>query len=74
MSASERCTVCPECTTGQKSCQLHSMDLQGDVGQIESLFRSIWRVLISTQDRCMVSTERAIGSKIVFGASDGTPR
>jgi hypothetical protein len=30
-------------------------------------------VFISTQDRCMVCTERAIGSKIVLGASDGTP-
>jgi hypothetical protein len=31
-------------------------------------------LLISTQDRCTVCTERVIGSQIVFGASDGTPR
>jgi hypothetical protein len=31
-------------------------------------------VLILMQDWCTVCTERAIGSEIVFGASDGTPR
>jgi hypothetical protein len=31
-------------------------------------------VLISTHDRCMVRIEYAIGSKIVMGAPDGTPR
>jgi hypothetical protein len=31
-------------------------------------------VLISTQDWCMVCTERAIGSEVVLGAPIGTPR
>jgi hypothetical protein len=31
-------------------------------------------VLDLTQDRCIVCTERAIGSGIVLGTSDGTPR
>jgi hypothetical protein len=31
-------------------------------------------VLISTQDTCMVSVESVIGSEILLGALDGTPR
>ena len=31
-------------------------------------------VLILTQDRCTVSTERTIGSEIILDANDGTPR
>jgi hypothetical protein len=31
-------------------------------------------VLISTQDWCTVCAERAIGSKIILGTPDGTPR
>jgi hypothetical protein len=31
-------------------------------------------VLILTQDRCTVYAKRTIGSKIVLGAPDGTPR
>jgi hypothetical protein len=31
-------------------------------------------VLVSVQYRCMVCTERTIGSKIVLDALDGTPR
>jgi hypothetical protein len=31
-------------------------------------------VSISTQDRCTVCAERAIGSEIVLGTSDETPR
>jgi hypothetical protein len=31
-------------------------------------------VQIMTLDRCMVCTERNIGSEIIFDASDGTPR
>ena len=32
------------------------------------------KVLILTQDRCMVCVERTIGSEIVLDAPDGTPR
>jgi hypothetical protein len=31
-------------------------------------------VLILTQDRCTVYAKRTIGSKIVLGTPDGTPR
>jgi hypothetical protein len=31
-------------------------------------------VLIMTQDRCTVYTERTIGSEIILDAPDGTPR
>ena len=31
-------------------------------------------VLILTQDRCPVCTERTIGSEIILVAPDGTPR
>ena len=31
-------------------------------------------VLILTQDKCTVYTERTIGSEIVLDAPDGTPR
>jgi hypothetical protein len=31
-------------------------------------------VLILTQDRCTVCAEHTIGSEIIFGAPDGTPR
>jgi hypothetical protein len=31
-------------------------------------------LLISTQDRCTVHAEHAIGSEIILGAPDGTPR
>ena len=31
-------------------------------------------VLIFTQDRCTVCTERTIGSEIILDAPDGTPR
>jgi hypothetical protein len=31
-------------------------------------------VLVSEQDRCMVSSERIIGLEIIFDALDGTPR
>ena len=31
-------------------------------------------VSVSAQDRCTVCAERAIGTKIVFGAPDETPR
>jgi hypothetical protein len=29
---------------------------------------------VSVEDSCTVSTKHIIGSKIIFGASDGTPR
>jgi hypothetical protein len=50
------------------------MELLGDVGQMEAHFSFFEIVLISTQDRCTVCAEHAIGSEIVLGTPDGTPR
>jgi hypothetical protein len=50
------------------------MDLLGDVGQVEARFSSFGDVLISMQDRCTVCTEHAIGSEIVLGTPNRTPR
>jgi hypothetical protein len=50
------------------------MDLLGDVGQIEAHFSLFGDSVISTQDRCMVCDECAIGSEIILGATDGSPR
>jgi hypothetical protein len=49
------------------------MELLGDVGQMEAHLVSLEIVLISTLDRCTVCTKHAIGSKIIFGAPNGTP-
>ena len=48
------------------------MELQGDVGLVESLFSHLEIVLVSVVDRCMVSTRRTIGSEIMLDAPDGT--
>jgi hypothetical protein len=50
------------------------MELLGDVGQRKLVSISFEIVLISTQDRCTVCAEHAIGSEIILGAHDGTPR
>ena len=46
----------------------------GDEAQVEARFGLSDRVLILTQDRCMVCFERTIGLAIVLDAPDGTPR
>jgi hypothetical protein len=38
------------------------------------VFVSLEIVLFSTQDRCLICVERAIGLEIILGALDGTPR
>ena len=50
------------------------MELLGDVGHVESHFFSVWRLLVSVQDRCMVCARCTIGLQIVLEASDGTTR
>jgi hypothetical protein len=47
------------------------MVLQSDVGVEELCSVRLEIVLILTQDRCMVCTERTIGSQIVWDAPDG---
>ena len=51
------------------------MVLLGDEDQVEYLVLvCLDIVLILTQDRCAVCTERTIGSDIILDAPDGTPR
>ena len=49
------------------------MELLGDEAQLEARFVRLEMVLILTQDRCTVCTERTTGSEIVLDAPDGTP-
>ena len=51
------------------------MELLGDMGDVEYLISvNLEVVLILTQDRCPVCAERTIGSEIILGAPNGTPR
>jgi hypothetical protein len=45
--------------------------LLGDEAQVEARFGPFGEVLILTQDRCTVCTERTIGSQIVWDEPDG---
>jgi hypothetical protein len=47
------------------------MVLQSDVGVVELCSVRLEIVLILTQDRCTVCTERTIGSQIVWDTPDG---
>jgi hypothetical protein len=77
----DRCMVCAK---RQKSVWMHLIVLVRDVGQVEArfnlfgdsvnLFLQIEIVLILKKDRCMVCTDCPIGSKIILGIPDGTPR
>jgi hypothetical protein len=42
------------------------MDLQGDVGHVESRFGSFEIVLVSVQDRSTVCTKRTIASETIW--------
>ena len=51
------------------------MVLLGDEAQVEYLVSvRLDIVLILTQGRCAVCTERTIGSEIILDAPDGTPK
>ena len=51
------------------------MVLLGDEVHVENLVSvNLEIVLILTQGRCTVSSERTIGSEIILDAPDGTPR
>jgi hypothetical protein len=47
------------------------MVLQSDVGLVELCLVHLKIVITLTQDRCVVCTERTIGSQIVWDAPDG---
>jgi hypothetical protein len=79
----DRCLVCTECAIGSEIVLAYPMELLGDVVQVEARFGLLVKgvnlglfeiVLTSTQDRCMVCVEHAIGLEIILGAPDGTPR
>ena len=53
---------------------MHPMVLLGDVGQVEARFGPFGDSVILTQDRCMVCTERTIGTKIGLDEPNYTPR
>ena len=46
----------------------------GDEAQVEARFGPLEIMLMLSQDRCTVCVKRVIGSKIILGAPDGTPR
>ena len=50
------------------------MELLADVGHVESRSVRLEMVLVLVQDRCMVCARRTIGSDIIKGAPDDTPR
>ena len=50
------------------------MEIQGDVGHVESRSVRLEMVLELEQDWCTVCAKRTIGSDIILDASDGTPR
>jgi hypothetical protein len=58
----------------QKSFWTHPMELQGDVGHVESPFALFGDIVILTQDRCIVCAECTKGLEIILDAPDGTPR
>ena len=65
----------PHVPLAQESFWTHPMVLLGDEAQVEYLVLvRLDIVLILTQDRCAVCTERTIGSEIILDAPDGTPR
>jgi hypothetical protein len=64
----------PNIPRAWKSFWAYSMELLGDVGQVEAPFRYVLEiVLISTQDRCIVWDEHTIGMEIVLHTPDRTP-
>jgi hypothetical protein len=53
---------------------MHSVEVLGDVGHVESLFFPFGDSVVSVQDRCKVCARRTIGSEIILDAPDGTTR
>jgi hypothetical protein len=58
----------------QKSFRTHPMELQGDVGHVESPFALIGDIVGVVQDRCMVCAKHTVGSEIILDTPDSTPR
>jgi hypothetical protein len=73
VSVQDRCTVALNVPWAQKSFWTHPMALLGDEAQVELVSVRLEIALILRHDKCMVCTKRAIGSKIILNAPDGTP-
>ena len=52
---------------------MHLIELQGDVGHVESRSVHLEMVLLLVQDRCTVCAKRTIGFEIILDTPDGTP-
>jgi hypothetical protein len=52
---------------------MHSMDLLGGMGHVESCFGLFGNSVSGGADRCTVWTKCTIGSEIVLDVPDGTP-
>jgi hypothetical protein len=50
------------------------MELLGDMGEVEARLVYLETVLISAQDRSIDWDKHTIGSEIILGTYDGTPR
>jgi hypothetical protein len=57
-----------------KSCWTHPMELLGEWVMWNLVLVHLETLLVSMQNRCMVCTERTIGSEIVLDAPVGTTR
>jgi hypothetical protein len=64
----------PNVPQPQKLFWTHPMELQGEVGHVESRFGSFEDSVSQTQDGCTVYAKLTIGSEIVLDAPDGTTR
>jgi hypothetical protein len=71
----ERFVVCAERTKGsEKSFWKHPMELQGDVGHVESHFGPFGDSVSVSARYLKVCAKHTVGSEIVLDAPDGTPR
>jgi hypothetical protein len=50
------------------------MELLGDVGQVETRLGPFGDSVNPSQNRCLVWNNRTIGSEIILGTPDRTPR
>jgi hypothetical protein len=54
--------------------QAHPMVRLGDMGQVKAHCTPFVGCVNLAEDGCMVCAERIIGSEIILGTSNGTPR
>jgi hypothetical protein len=70
VSVQDSYTVCAKRTICSEMFWMHTKELLGDMGHVESRFGLSG---VSVQDRCMVCTNCTMGSKIILDALNGTP-